>query len=92
MKFGTMYKYKVLDLTTGYYGNYGNLGYCNLPLLPCKEQIINEFYKFCSQNDKNFIDENYENIKTEVVCGKLPAVIYIYNNDKAIGCLEPQKD
>ncbi|NBW56919.1 hypothetical protein EBR43_03880 [bacterium] len=92
MSFGKLYKYKITDLTINYYSQSGSMGECYLSIAPSREQIISEYYKKCSQKDKDTVDNNYDLFKTQITCGKLPNTIFILFKDMAIASFEPQRD
>jgi hypothetical protein len=92
MSFSNMYKYKIIDLAVSYYGSNGDLGFCYLSIVPSTNDVIKEYYKLCGPSDKAIVDSCYDNLKTEIKCGKLPTTVYLKLHDKIIACLEPQKD
>jgi hypothetical protein len=92
MTFRKLYKYKITDLTTGYYNQNGNLGECYLPIAPSRDQVISEYYKKCSHKDKEAVDDSYHLFKIQITCGRLPNTVFVLFRDMAIASFEPQRD
>ena len=77
MSFGKLYKYKITDLTINYYSQSGSMGECYLSIAPSREQIISEYYKKCSQKDKDTVDNNYDLFTPQITCGNFQHIFII---------------